>query len=84
MERWSRLERTEAAPGRGDSSSVGQHAQTTADLGEITTRDTRSGLMADTELESGRTPIHNLNRLPSLDGSDRRLDILRNDIAAVE
>ena len=79
-----RLGHTKTTPSRGDSGGVGQHAQATADLGEVTTRDARSGLVTDTELESGRAPIHNLDRLPSLDSGNRCLDIFRNDIATVE
>jgi len=76
--------RTEAAPGSGDSGCVGQHAQTTADLGKVTTRDASGGLIADTELESGRAPIYDLDRFPGLDGGNRRLDILWNDITTVK
>jgi len=78
------LERTETAPGGRDSSGIGQHAQATADLGEVTTGDTGGGLVADTELESSRAPIYDLDRLPGLDGGNRCLDILGNDIAAVK
>ena len=84
MKGWLKLERTETAPGSGDGSGVGQHAQATTDLGEIATRDTCGGLVADTKLESGRAPIHDLDRLPSLDGSNRRLNIFRNDVTTVE
>ena len=78
------LQRTETAPGSGDSSGVGQHAQATTDLGEVTTRDASGGLIADTELESSRAPIHDLDRFPGLDGGNRRLDILWNDVTTVE
>lgn len=78
------MEHTETTPGGGNGGSVGQHAQTTADLGEVTTGDARGGLIADTELESGRAPVYDLDRLPSLDGGNRRLDVLGNDITTVK
>lgn len=77
-------ELTETTPGSGDSSSVGQHAQATADFGEVTAGDVRGGFVTDSELESGRAPIYNLNCLPGLDGSNRRLYILGDHITTVK
>ena len=79
-----RLERTETAPGSRDSSGVGQHAQTTTDLGKVATRDVRGGLIADTKFESGRAPIYDLDRLLGLDGGNCHLYVLGNYIATVE
>lgn len=79
-----KLELTETAPGRGNSGGVGQHAQATADLGEVTTGDIRGGFAADTELERGRAPIYDLDRLPSLDAGNCCLYILGNYITAVK
>lgn len=79
-----RLGRTETAPGSGDSSCVGQHAQAAVDLGQVTARDTGGRLAANTELESGRAPIHDPNRLPGLDGSNSCLDVLGNNVTAIK
>lgn len=79
-----RLGLTKTTPGSGDSGGVGQHAQATIDLGEVTTRDIRGGFVADSELESGRAPIYDVNRLPGFDGSDRRLYILGNHVTTVK
>ena len=84
FERNQWVSHTETAPGSGDSSGIGQHAQTTADLGKVTTRDTSGGFVTDTELESSRAPIYDLNRLPGFDRGNRGLDILRNDITTVK
>ena len=76
--------RTETVPGSGNGGGVGQHAQTATDSGQVTARDVCGGLIADAELESGRTPIYDLDGLPCLDGGDGCLDILGNDITTVE
>ena len=78
------LGRTETVPGSGDSSSIGQHAQASADFGQVTARDIGGSLITDTKLESGWAPIYDLNRLFGLDGGNSHLDILGNDITAVE
>ena len=84
LKRTQRIRHTETAPGSRDGSGVGQHAQTTANLGKVTTRDTSGGLVTDTELESSRAPIYDLNRLPGFDSGNSRLDILWYDITTVK
>ena len=74
----------QSAPSGRDGSGIGQHAQATTDLGEVTTGDVRGGLAADTEFESSRAPIYDLDRLPSFDGGNRRLYVLWNHIATVK
>jgi len=51
----------EAGPGFSDGSSVGQHADGTLNLGQITSRDDSWGLVVDPDLESGWTPINELD-----------------------
>ena len=74
----------ETAPGARDGSRVGQHTQATADLGKVTAGDARRGFVADTEFEGSRAPIHDLDCLPSFDGSNRCLHILGDHIATVK
>ena len=45
----------------GDSGGVGDHADSTHDLGQITTRDDGRRLVVDTALETGRGPVDELD-----------------------
>ena len=67
-----------------NGSRVGQHAQTASDLGEVTSGNVRRGLVANTELETSRAPVDELDRALGLDQADSGVCVLRNDIAAVE
>merc|ERR1711933_429202 len=66
-----------------DSGRVGDHAASTHDLGQITTRNDRRRLVVDTALESRRRPVDELDGTLGLDGSDGRVDILRHNITTV-
>ena len=74
----------EAAPCTRDSSRVGKHAQTAGDLCQITTRDVRRGLIADTELEASRAPVDELDGSLGLDEADGGVRVLGHDITTVE
>jgi hypothetical protein len=74
----------QSRPSGSDRSSVGQHAQRSGDLGEITTGDERRRLVADTELETGRTPVDELNRSLGLDLGNGRVDILGHNVTSVQ
>ena len=74
----------EAAPRRRDGGSVGKHAHRARDLREIAARDVRWRLVADTDLETSRAPVDELDRALGLDQADSGVCVLRNDIAAVE
>jgi hypothetical protein len=65
-------------------SSVGQHAERSRDLGEISTGDERGGLVADTELETGRTPVDELDGPLGLDVDDGGVDIPGHTVSSVE
>merc|ERR1712019_272759 len=67
----------------GNSSRVGNHGAGTHDLGKVTTRDHGGRLVVDTTLETGRTPVHELNRALGLDGSDSSVHVLGDDITTV-
>ena len=73
-----------ATPCRRNGSCVGQHAHATADLGQITARDVRRRLIADTEFEAGRTPVNELDGALGLDDADGSVDVLGDDITTVE
>jgi hypothetical protein len=64
--------------------SVGQHAERSRDLGEISTGDERGRLVADTELETGRTPVDELDGPLGLDVDDGGVDIPGHTVSSVE
>jgi len=66
-----------------DSSGVGDHAHSTHNLGQITTRDDGWRLVVDTTFESCWGPVDELDGSLGLDGSDGGIDILRYDISSV-
>lgn len=74
----------EAAPGAGDRSRVRQHAETASNLREIASGDVGGWLVANAELETGRAPIDELNRALRLDDTDSSVDVLGDDITAIE
>jgi hypothetical protein len=63
---------------------VGDHAYGSHDLSKITSGDDCRGLIVDSNLESGGTPVDELDGSLGLDGSNRSIDVLRNDITSVE
>merc|ERR1719461_35777 len=74
----------QTGPGLGDGSGVAQHADGTLYLGEITTWDNGGWLVVDTDLETGGTPVDELDGTLGLDGSDGGVDILRDDVTTVQ
>merc|ERR1719456_1312315 len=66
-----------------DGSGVGDHADGSHDLGEITTWHNGWGLVVDTALESSWAPVNELNGSLGLDGGDGSVDILGDDITSV-
>ena len=74
----------ETAPGGRDGCGVGQHAHTATNLGQVTTRDVSGGLIADTELETSRAPIDELDSALGLDDADGSVDVLGDDVTTVE
>jgi hypothetical protein len=66
-----------------NSSGVGNHAASSHDLGEITTRNDGRRLIVDTDLETGGAPVDELDGSLGLDGSDGSIDVLGNDITSV-
>merc|ERR1719517_136843 len=66
-----------------DGSGVGDHADGTHNLGEITTWDNSWWLVVDTALEASWAPVDELDGSLGLDGGDSGVDILGDDITSV-
>ena len=60
---------------------VGQHAHGPLNLGQVTTRYNRGGLIVDAALEASGGPVHELDGSLSLDGGDRGVDVLGHYIS---
>jgi len=67
----------------GDGCRVRDHTDSSHNLSEITSRDNGGGLVVDSNLESGGTPVNELNGSLSLDGSNGSVDILGDNISSV-
>jgi len=65
-----------------DGSRVGDHADGSHDLGEITTWNDGWWLVVDTALEAGWAPVDELDGSLGLDGGDSGVDILGDDITS--
>ena len=72
------------SPGLSDGGSVGQHADGTLNLGQVTTGDDGWGLVVDTDLESSGAPVNELNGTLGLDGSNGGVDVLGDDVTTVQ
>mmetsp|Transcript_6344 Transcript_6344/g.8831 ORF Transcript_6344/g.8831 Transcript_6344/m.8831 type:complete len:204 (-) Transcript_6344:155-766(-) len=66
-----------------DSCRVGDHANSTLNLGEVSTRNHGRRLVVDTALESSRGPVDELNGTLGLDGGDSSVYILGNNVTTV-
>jgi hypothetical protein len=68
----------------GDGGRVGNHTDSSHDLGQVSTGDDGGGLVIDSDLESGGAPVNELNGSLGLDGGDGGIDILGDDISSVK
>merc|ERR1712151_1136746 len=66
-----------------DGGRVGDHADGSHDLGEVTTWDDSWWLVVDSALETGWAPVDELDGSLGLDGGDGGVDILGDDITSV-
>mmetsp|Transcript_2757 Transcript_2757/g.8361 ORF Transcript_2757/g.8361 Transcript_2757/m.8361 type:complete len:472 (+) Transcript_2757:1024-2439(+) len=73
----------DAGQGLGDGGGVGDHAHGAHDPGEVAARDDGRGLVVDAAFEAGRAPVDELDGALGLDGRDRGVDVLGDDVAAV-
>ena len=74
----------ESGPGLRYRRCVGQHADGSLHLRQIPPRHHGRWLIVDANLESRGTPVYELDGPLRLDGSNGGVDILRNDVPAVE
>ena len=74
----------QSGPGFGDGGGVGEHADTSGDLGEVTARNDGGRLVVDADLEAGGAPVHELHAALALDGGDGGVDILGDHVSPVE
>jgi len=73
----------EAGEDLSDGSGVGQHADGTLDLGEVTTWNDGWWLVVDTTLETSWAPVNELDGALGLDTSNRSVDVLWNNVTTV-
>jgi len=66
-----------------NSSGVGDHANSSHDLGQVTTWGDGGWLVVDTSLETSGAPVDELDGSLGLDGGDGSVDILGDDITSV-
>ena len=74
----------ETSPRLGDGGRVAQHAHGSLHLGEISAGHDGRWLVVDAHLEARRTPVDELDRALRLDRRDGSVDVLRNNVAAVQ
>jgi len=68
----------------GDSGRVGNHADGSHDLGQISSGNDGGRLIVDTNFESSRAPVNELNGSLGLDGSNGSIDVFGDDITSIQ
>merc|ERR1719447_2574328 len=71
-------------PGFSNGCGVGEHADCTLHLSQVTARNHRGWLVVDADLEASRAPVHELHATLALDGGDGGVDILGHYVAPIE
>jgi len=66
-----------------DCSRVGDHTDCSHDLGEVSSGHHCWRLLVDTAFEAGRAPVYKLDGSLGLDGSNRGIYVLRDNIASL-
>ena len=74
----------QSRPGLADGCGVGQHADGAVDAGEVAVGDVLGRLVADTNLETSRAPVDELNSALGLEVGNSGVGVLGDDISAVE
>ena len=74
----------QSGPGLADSCGVGQHADGAVDAGEVAVGDVLGRLVADTNLETSRAPVDELDGALGLEVGNRGVGVLGDDVSAVE
>jgi len=73
-----------ASPGLSNGCGVAQHAHGTLDLGQITAGNDSGRLVVDANLEAGGAPVDKLDGALGLDGGNGSVDVLGDNITAVQ
>merc|ERR1712048_236480 len=71
-------------PGLSDGGGVGEHADSSGDLGQVSARNSSWWLVVDANLEPGGTPVNELDGSLRLDRSNGGVYILWHHVAPVE
>ena len=74
----------ESGPCLGDGRRVAEHAHGSLDLGQVSAWNHSRRLVVDADLESGGTPVDELDRSLRLDGGNGRVDVLWNDVSTIQ
>jgi hypothetical protein len=74
----------ESGPGLANSRGVGQHADSAVDSGKVTVGDHLRGLVADTDFETGRAPVDELNGTLGLDLGNGSVGVLGDNVTTVQ
>merc|ERR1719284_513305 len=73
-----------SSPGLGDGGGVGEHADSSWHLGQVSSRNNSWRLIVDANLESSGTPVNKLDASLGLDGGNGSIDILGHHVSSVE
>merc|ERR1712190_158356 len=73
-----------SGPGLGDGGGVREHANSPADLSKVSTGNDGWGLVVDTDLESGGTPVNKLDAPLGLNGGNGSVHVLGHHVSSVE
>ena len=74
----------ESRPGLADGRGVGQHADGAVDGGEVAVGDHLRRLVADTNLETSRAPVDELNGALGLEVGNGNMGVLGHNITTVQ
>ena len=72
------------SPGLSDGGGVGQHADSSLDLGQVSSRNDSWWLVVDANFETGGTPVDELDGSLGLDGGDGSVDVFGNNVSTEE
>merc|ERR1719414_2344710 len=71
-------------PGLGNGGGVGEHADSSLDLGQVSSGHHSGRLIVNANLKASGAPVHKLDASLGLDGGDGSVDVLGDHVAPVE
>ena len=74
----------QSGPGLADSCSVGQHADGAVDAGKVAVGDVLGRLVADTDLETSRAPVDELDSALGLEVGNSGVGVLGDNVSTVQ